>query len=313
MSGTCVDRPLAWLQAFFAGWRFPVFALALLCAYELGMLALLFVPGGDTGLGAFADEFRAWCFGYDPATGRYEIGYLLTMFTSPWIIAAVIGAVWWQQLAALRRRDVPRVAAMALGASGLAWGGVALLTVLGARPAVGELPFPAEELRTTFAAPGFRLVDHAGQEFALDDLRGRVVVVTGVYATCGLTCPMIMAQAKAALAELLPDERSDVTVVGITLDPDHDTPDVLAAMARGQQVEAPLFRLTTGLSADVERTLDAYGIARRRDPETGVIDHANVFVLIDRSGRIAYRLTLGERQQRWLVAALRLLCGEMRA
>ncbi|MNC96767.1 hypothetical protein D3C83_142260 [compost metagenome] len=62
----------------------------------------------------------------------------------------------------------------------------------------------------------------------------------------------------------------------------------------------------------MESTLDALGVARTRDPETGVIDHANLFVLVDRDGRVAYRFTLGERQERWLVQALRLLLAERR-
>jgi protein SCO1/2 len=47
-----------------------------------------------------------------------------------------------------------------------------------------------------------------------------------------------------------------------------------------------------------------------RDTDTGLIDHANLFILIDREGRVAYRFTLGERQQDWLGNALRLLLGE---
>ena len=45
------------------------------------------------------------------------------------------------------------------------------------------------------------------------------------------------------------------------------------------------------------RSLDRMQMARDRDPETGVINHANLFLLIDRDGRLAYRLGLGERQQ----------------
>ena len=65
-----------------------------------------------------------------------------------------------------------------------------------------------------------------------------------------------------------------------------------------------------GESAEVESTLDRMQMARERDPETGVINHANLFLLIDREGRLAYRLGLGERQQRWLVSALRVLLRE---
>jgi hypothetical protein len=34
------------------------------------------------------------------------------------------------------------------------------------------------------------------------------------------------------------------------------------------------------------------------------IDHANLFILVDREDRIVYRFTLDERQQSWLGSAL---------
>jgi protein SCO1 len=52
------------------------------------------------------------------------------------------------------------------------------------------------------------------------------------------------------------------------------------------------------------------GIERVRNAETGLIDHANLFLVIDRQGRVAYRFTLGDRQEQWLVSALRLLLAE---
>lgn len=75
-------------------------------------------------------------------------------------------------------------------------------------------------------------------------------------------------------------------------------------------LELPVYNLVTGDPAEVERILDEMSVARIRDPETGVIEHPNLFLLLDRDGRLAYRLGLGERQQRWLSAALRVLLGE---
>ena len=68
--------------------------------------------------------------------------------------------------------------------------------------------------------------------------------------------------------------------------------------------------LLNGEAAEVERSMDRMGVESQRDPETGVIDHANLFLLIDRSGKIAYRFSLGERQERWLGAALQILLRE---
>ena len=50
-----------------------------------------------------------------------------------------------------------------------------------------------------------------------------------------------------------------------------------------------------------------------RNPQTGVIDHANLFLLVDRSNHIAYRFTLDARHRAWLRTALRSLLSETHA
>jgi cytochrome oxidase Cu insertion factor (SCO1/SenC/PrrC family) len=121
---------------------------------------------------------------------------------------------------------------------------------------------------------------------------------------------LILSQTKAALAEFAPEELQDLTVIAVTMDPSNDSAEILALLANGHGLQAPLYNLVTGPSQEVERVLDAMQIARTRDPETGVIDHANIFLLIDREGTVAYRLGLGERQKNWLTAALRVLLNE---
>jgi protein SCO1/2 len=140
-------------------------------------------------------------------------------------------------------------------------------------------------------------------------LRGQVVILTAVYASCPHTCPQILTQAKRAIASLSDEERESLRIVAVTLDPAKDTPEALADLATRHGLDAPLYNLVTGEPAEVEAVLDSMGIARERDPQTGIIDHANLVLLLDRDGRIAYRLTLG-RQERWLVSALRVLVKE---
>lgn len=299
------------LHTFLSSWRFPVFALSLLGFVVILVAALLLVPASPSALSAFAEDFRTWCFGYDPATGEIEIAYVAMLVLDPLLLAAVLVVVWYgplrERVHAGLRATVPYVGAAAVAALGLA---VSLGALANDARTPAQLPFPAERLRTRHAPPAFELTDHRGDAVSLEALRGKVVVLTGVYSTCGYTCPMILDQARRAVAGLAPEMLEDVAVVGITLDPEHDTPARLAEMARLQGVDAPLFRLVTGESRVVDETLDDLGFMRERNPETGVIDHANLFVVIDRSGTIAYRFSLGAQQERWLGTALELLARE---
>jgi len=302
-------RAIEGLQRFLLGGGFPSFALCLMLFYEVLLVALLLAPAGDAGLGAFAEDFRIWCYGYDPATGRMEWSYVMAMTVPPLMLAGVLVLLWWEPLAERLRRPrslAPPAAAAAL----LVCGAAGLFAALGAGPARGELPFPAEELRTALRPPALSLVNQRGEPIELSALGGKVVMLTAVYASCPHTCPLILAQAKRAVDELGPAERADLRVVAVTLDPAQDSSAVLAQLAGNHGLEAPLFNLVTGEPDRVEATLDAMGVARRRDPETGVIDHANLFLLVDRGGKLAYRFSLGERQERWLASALKVLLRE---
>ena len=297
--------------SFFASWRFAAVALGVLLGTHALIGLVLAVPlPHESELGQFAEEFRVWCLGYDPVTGTYQKAYVLMLVAEPIVLGGGIALVWYGEL--VRAWRTLRRQVLLTGAFSLSLVAVAAVSLVRAQRGerTDTLPFPATSLRTSAPAPAFTFVDHESRPLALEDLRGRVVVLTGVYASCTATCPMILGQAKRALSALTEAERASVTVVAITMDPERDTPSMLQEMALAQQVSAPRFRLVTGDPFEIARVLDTLGVSRRLDPETGRIDHTNVLGLVDRRGRLAYRFALGERQEAWLVEALRLLVHE---
>jgi len=294
---------------FITGAGLPAFALPLLVFYEALLVALLFTPAADSGLGAFAEDFRVWCFGYDAASGSLQWGVVLGMLAPPVVMAAVFLAFWWSALRELAQRPAALLRPAGVSAM-LVVAAATSFALLGGDSQARELPFPAEAIRTSHRPPDISLMSHSQKRVDLAELKGKVVLLTAVYASCPHTCPVILTQAKAAISQLDPAEREDLHVVGVTIDPANDRPEVLAELAERHDLSSPLYELVTGEVADVERVLDELGVSRRFNEATGQIDHANLFVLVDRDGRVAYRFTLGERQQRWLVSALRLLLRE---
>lgn len=307
-----VARVLEAIRGFFGGGAFPVFTITLLLCWESFLIGVLLVPPSPSALGAFAEDFRVWCFGYDPSTGRTEWAYVGSMLFPQLLMSAFIALWWWAPL-----RETLRDARRAIAPAGAAALIVAASTLgfafSDSEAANAELAFPAQAIRTAFDSPELSLTNQEGSPVDLEALRGRVVLLTAVYASCGHTCPLILTQTRAALSEFEPAELRDLSVVAVTLDPAHDSPEVLTTLANAHGLEAPLYNLVTGPSDEVERVLDDMQVARSRDPATGVIDHANIFLLIDRGGKIAYRLSLGERQKAWLGAALRVLLSERQA
>jgi protein SCO1/2 len=291
------------MTGVFGGWRFPVFVLSALASFTLLVGALVALPAGLGPAGAFAETFRVWCFGLDPRTGEMNGAAVFTMLTEPLVLAAVVFAVWRGPLREARALPARRLGPTIASALALVLLTIGTLFALErASEAEAAAPFRPASLRTALPAPRIALLSHEGVPASLEAERGKVVLLTAVYAGCGQACPKIMAQVRRAAAALGAHENGrDLRVLAVTLDPERDTPAVLADLARAQRIGAPLFRLLTGPPEDVNRVLDDMGIARRRDPETGVIDHVNMFILIDRDGRLAYRFGLGEDQERWLI------------
>ncbi len=301
---------LPWVASGIRGWVFPAFMLSVLVLLKVLLLGILVSPRSDTVLGAFAEEFRVWCFGYDPATGRVEWAYVVTMLLEPIVLGGVILLVWWRPLADVvrtRPTALAPVAAAALVVVALLGGG---MVWVGMPKGGGSTEFPAAALRTSLGAPSIELENQEGRHVSLASLKGKVAVLTASYSTCGHTCPRILAALKQALAGLPNAALEDVRVLSVTLDPVHDTQEVVANLARAQGLAAPTFNLLIGDETVVNATLDSMSIARSKNERTGVIDHANAFILVDRQGRIAYRLTLGDTQEHWLGAAIRALLQE---
>jgi len=121
---------------------------------------------------------------------------------------------------------------------------------------------------------------------------------------------MIFAQLRSVTDALSQAELKQLTIAAITLDPERDDVARLASISESQKLPLPTYQLLTGKSETVNHVLDNYGFIRKHDPETGEIDHNNLFIVIDRGGRVAYTFTLGQTQQAWLIEALHKLLAE---
>jgi cytochrome oxidase Cu insertion factor (SCO1/SenC/PrrC family) len=292
------------VRGFLTGTGLPIFLLAALLVYEAFLLAIVLAPGSAGAWGGFAREFKQWCFRYDPRTGGMEWSAVWVMLGEPAFIALI--ALWLtrRELASLRTLAgcAARWKPAACGAATAALA-VAGLFIWGRPVADADmpLPFPGERIRTHLQAPRFASSDHHGSPFRLEDLRGRVVLLTGVYAACPTgACSAILRETRALLDELPPEARAHLTVAALSLNPEHDTPEVRNRIAEAYSFPYPEFRYLNGEAAATLETATQLGFAPALNPETGAIDHANLFLLIDARGEIAYRLTLDDRHRSWL-------------
>lgn len=300
------------IERFFSTWRFAVASISLIF-FSVGLMAaVLLVPAPPGPAEAFAEAFKVWCFGYDPATGTYEWGYVWMFLIQPLVMLAVIAMIWGKTFGEARQAGFKRLMPyVGLPLLLVLLGGAALTQIGGSDTEASRNDgFPAERIRTTHQAAAFSLISHRNRAVTTSDLQGRPLLVTAVYTSCAMTCPMILNQVRGVLQRLSREEQDRLAVAVLTLDPETDTPQTLAALANAHGLDEEYVHFLTGSVDAVDETLDAYGFTRVRDPETGALDHANLFLLVDADGRIAYRFSLGDTQEDWMVEAVKHLLKE---
>jgi len=137
-------------------------------------------------------------------------------------------------------------------------------------------------------APAFALVDQAGRPLSLADLAGRVLLVDFVFTTCPGPCP-ILTSSHVRAQKLLPDDvRSGVHFVSISVDPEHDTPEALAAYAEARGADLAHWSFLTGTPAEIDPVLKGFGVGRTRTGDEPV-EHTVISYLVDGRGRIVKR------------------------
>ena len=138
-------------------------------------------------------------------------------------------------------------------------------------------------------APEFTLTNTDGGHLSLGDLRGRVVAVTFIYATCTDTCPLLTAKMAGMQKRLGPDFGSKVRFVSITVDPERDTPSILAQYARNHGADPAGWVFLTGTPVEILEVGRRYGTYAKKT-ERGDVDHTFLTSIVDQRGilRVQY-------------------------
>lgn len=122
-----------------------------------------------------------------------------------------------------------------------------------AHPKAGTTETPAA--RSAYAAPEVTLVDQRGRAVKLKELldSGRPVVLDFIFTSCRSICPVL----SASFVSLQREVGDGVDYISISIDPEYDTPAVLAAYAERFRV-GPRWSLLTGKAADVVAVQKAF-------------------------------------------------------
>lgn len=165
-------------------------------------------------------------------------------------------------------------------------------SLLPAVPAVTESADPPGQAGPDVTDESLYLLDavwndqHA-QPMRLVSLRGKPVVLSMIFTSCGWACPTIVQDMKKIAGRLLEDVQDDAHYVLVSMDPERDTPDVLARYARTHQLDDSRWTLLRGESTDVRQLAALLGVRYRKE-SNGQFSHTNMITILNEEGEVVH-------------------------
>ena len=134
------------------------------------------------------------------------------------------------------------------------------------------------------------LVDQENEPFPLQKLRGLTVVMNFIFTHCQTSCPLQL-QALTGIQRALPAALSNrVQFVSVSMDPERDTPAVLANYAATMGARLDNWSFVTGHPQDISWLHQHFG-AQVKPISDGQFDHRVAVYLLDANGQFVQKYT----------------------
>jgi protein SCO1/2 len=149
----------------------------------------------------------------------------------------------------------------------------------------GARPQPNKGIAVGDAVPDFALTDQTGRTVRLSQFRGEPVAITFAYTRCpdATACPMTMARFAKLNAALAREKLG--RLLAVTVDPENDTPAVLADFGKKIGADPERWKFLTGDPRALARVAENFGVLYYADH--GKIVHSQAVAVVDPDGALA--------------------------
>jgi protein SCO1 len=153
--------------------------------------------------------------------------------------------------------------------------------------------FKATDITGAEFGRDFSLVDHHGKPVTLADFRGKVLVVFFGFTHCPDVCPTTLAELATAMRTLGADAEK-VQVALVTVDPQRDTPEVLAGYVTAFN---PTFVGLTGTPEQISQVAREFKVVYQKVDWRAAgqysMDHSAGTYVFDAQGRLRLYVSYG--------------------
>jgi protein SCO1/2 len=170
------------------------------------------------------------------------------------------------------------------------WGfvvGCAFITLVKVLGLTEHIP---DEPALLYSLPSWSMVDQDGASFGSEQLAGDVWVAGFFFSRCQSVCPPLLAD-MSRLATRYQEQDRAVRVVAFSVDPDHDTPQVLTETAALYGANHDRWTFVTGSRAQMKSLVEgsfkvAMGDLVRGEANMFEVAHTGKLVIVDEAGGI---------------------------
>jgi protein SCO1/2 len=173
-----------------------------------------------------------------------------------------------------------------------------------------ETPYHGSIIESPTLAADFTLSSHPGERVSLSDFDEQVVLLYFGYTYCPDVCPASMAQLAKVTSELTNEEKRQVQVAMITVDPTRDTEELMADYMGHFD---PSFLGLSGTEEEIASVTKDYGVYYEKQEggtETDyLVNHTASVFAIDKAGYLRLLYPFGTPGED-IASDLRLLISE---
>lgn len=141
---------------------------------------------------------------------------------------------------------------------------------------------PDEPPQVYYNVPNFTLIDQDARPLGKEQLSGHPWVADFIYTTCATQCPLMSLK----MQSLQRDLPADMKLVSFSVDPQHDTPPVLADYAMRYNAQHGRWFFLTGQANLVYQVISEMKIGVIPAQTGNPIQHDVHFILVDQLGRV---------------------------
>lgn len=138
--------------------------------------------------------------------------------------------------------------------------------------------------------PDFKFINQNGDSISNKDYLGKVYVIEFFFTTCPSICPIMNKNLMGVEEEL--GDNDDFGIVSISIDPEHDTSEILKEYTKTYNIDNPNWNFLTGEREKIYTLANkGFGIFANEDQAVpGGFAHSGMFVLVDKEGYVRSRL-----------------------